>query len=218
MKEKKAAEKPDKELKQQVAPKEKKEKRAKMAKSDYVPRLKAMYTQEIIPAMVKEFSLTNPYQVPRLEKIVLNMGVGEATQNPKALEGATADLMIITGQKPLITKARKSIAGFKVRAKTSIGTKVTLRGNRMYEFLDRLISTALPRIRDFRGLGSGSFDGSGNFTLGIDEQLIFPEIDYDKIDKVRGANITIVTTAYDNSQALALLKHFGMPFKAGPPT
>lgn len=178
-----------------------------------VPRFKEIYRKEILPAMMKEFGYKNPMQVPRVEKIVLNMGVGEATQNAKALDGAIEDLTIISGQKPIIRRAKKSIAGFKLRANMPVGVKVTLRGNRMYEFLDRLMSTALPRIRDFRGLSPKSFDGRGNYSLGVAEQLIFPEIDYDKIDKIRGMDITIVTTAKTDEEARALLKHFGFPFR-----
>lgn len=178
-----------------------------------VMRLKERYQKEIIPAMMKEFSLKNSFQVPRIEKVVVNIGVGEATQNPKALEASETDLSVITGQKPMITRAKKSIAGFKLRAGNAIGCKVTLRGNRMYEFLDRLLSLALPRLRDFRGLSPKSFDERGNYTIGITEQLIFPEINYDKIDKVRGMNITITTTAKNKDISLSLLKHFGFPFR-----
>jgi len=178
-----------------------------------VPRLKEKYQKEIIPEMMQEFGYKNPYQVPKLEKIVINMGVGEATQNPKALEAAANDLAIITGQKPLMTKAKKSIAGFKVRAGNPIGCKVTLRGDRMYEFLDRLLSTALPRIRDFRGLSPSSFDRGANYSLGVDEQLIFPEIEYDKVEKVRGMDITLVATAEIPEETQALLKKMGLPFR-----
>lgn len=178
-----------------------------------IPRLKEKYRIEIIPAMMKELSYANAFEVPRIEKIVVNMGIGEGAQNSKVIEAATSDLARITGQKPIVTKAKKSVAGFKIRAGMSIGCKVTLRGNQMYEFLDRLLSVAIPRIRDFRGLSLNSFDGQGNYTLGVTEQLIFPEIDYDKIDKVRGMNITVVTTAKDVETAKALLKHFGFPFK-----
>lgn len=178
-----------------------------------VPRFKEVYRKEIMPAMMKDFNYDNPMQVPRVEKVVINMGVGEATQNAKALDGAIEDLTIISGQKPIIRKAKKSIAGFKLRENTPIGVKVTLRGDRMYEFLDRLMSTALPRIRDFRGLSPKSFDGRGNYSFGVTEQLIFPEIDYDKIDKIRGMDITIVTTAKTDEEGRALLKHFGFPFR-----
>lgn len=178
-----------------------------------VPRFKEIYRKEILPAMMKDFGYTNPMQTPRVEKVVLNMGVGEATQNAKALDGAIEDLTIISGQKPIIRRAKKSIAGFKLRENMPVGVKVTLRGDRMYEFLDRLMSTALPRIRDFRGLSPKSFDGRGNYSFGVVEQLIFPEIDYDKIDKIRGMDITIVTTAKTDEEARALLKHFGFPFR-----
>ena len=177
------------------------------------PRLKEKYENEIIKALMAELNLGNRYQVPRLEKITVNMGVGEATQNAKALDACMTDMSIIVGQKPRITRAKKSIAGFKVRAGQAIGCAVTLRGDRMYEFLDRLLAVALPRIRDFRGLKVNSFDGRGNYTLGITEQLIFPEIDYDKIDRVRGMDITITTTAADNIGGKALLKAFGFPFR-----
>ncbi|MDP3013752.1 MAG: 50S ribosomal protein L5 [Candidatus Subteraquimicrobiales bacterium] len=179
----------------------------------YVPRFKEKYIKEIIPSLMKELTLSNPMQVPRLEKIVINTGIGEGAQNPKAIDAAAQDLALITGQKPLVTKAKKSIAGFKIRAGATIGCKVTLRGPRMYEFLDRLLSAALPRIRDFRGLSPRSFDGRGNFTFGVDEQLIFPEIDYDKVEKVRGMDITIVTTAKNDEMGLSLLKKIGFPFK-----
>ncbi len=177
------------------------------------PRLKEKHKTEIIPALMKELGLKNEWQVPRLVKIVVNMGVGEASQDGKALDGALVDLAIITGQKAVITKARKSVAGFKIREGMPVGAKVTLRGDRMYEFLDRLISAALPRIRDFRGLSPNGMDGRGNFSMGVDEQLIFPEIDYDKVDKTRGMDIIMVTTANDDDAGFALLKAFGMPFK-----
>ncbi len=183
------------------------------APEKHVPRLKERYFKEIVPALVKEFDFQNNMQAPRLEKIVVNVGVGEANQNPKALDGAQADLAIITGQKPVIRRAKKSVAGFKLRANMPVGVKVTLRGNRMYEFLDRLLSAALPRIRDFRGLSPKSFDGKGNYTFGVTEQLIFPEIDYDKIDAVRGMDISIVTNAKNDEEAYALLKHLGFPFR-----
>jgi large subunit ribosomal protein L5 len=178
-------------------------------------RLKEKYHKEIKGALQKELSLENPMAVPRLEKIVVNMGLGEATQNSKMLDPLTADLAAIVGQKPVTTKAKKSIAAFKVRENMPIGAMVTLRGDTMYEFLDRLISVALPRVRDFRGVSTKSFDGRGNYTLGIRDQLIFPEIDYSKVEKLKGMNITIVTTAKDDNQARALLKHFGMPFRQG---
>jgi len=193
--------------------KAKAEKKAGVNTAGPVPRFKETYLKEILPAMMKDLGYKNPMQVPKVEKIVLNMGVGEATQNAKALDGAIVDLTIISGQKPIIRKAKKSIAGFKLRENMPVGVKVTLRGDRMYEFLDRLMSTALPRIRDFRGLSPKSFDGRGNYSFGVTEQLIFPEIDYDKIDKIRGMDITIVTTAKTDEEGLALLKRFGFPFR-----
>ncbi|MCH8224378.1 MAG: 50S ribosomal protein L5 [Chloroflexi bacterium] len=171
-----------------------------------------MYHSEIVPTMMREFDLTNPMQVPRLQKIVLNIGLGEALTNSRAMEAATRDLGIITGQKPIITKAKKSIAGFKIREGQGIGTSVTLRGSRMYHFLDRLVNMALPRIRDFRGLGRKGFDGRGNFSLGITEQIIFPEIEYNQVDRIRGLQVTIATTAHDDTQAARLLELYGMPF------
>jgi len=176
-------------------------------------RLREKYTQEVVPALQKEFGYANPMAVPRIVKVVVNMGMGEAIQNPKAMEAAVGDLTKIVGQKPVITKAKKSIATFKLRAGMSIGTMVTLRGRRMYEFLDRFMNLALPRIRDFRGVSAKSFDGRGNYSLGVKEQLIFPEIDYDKIDKIRGLDVTIVTTANTDEEARALLKKLGMPFR-----
>ena len=175
-------------------------------------RLHEHYDKVVRPALMKEFSYQNPMQVPRLDKIVINMGVGEATQDQKKLQAAAADLTAITGQKPVITKSRKSIANFKLREGLSIGCKVTLRRARMYEFLDRLISVALPRVRDFRGVNGRSFDGRGNYALGLKEQLVFPEIDYDKTDTVRGMDIVICTTAKTDAEAKALLKGFDMPF------
>ena len=180
------------------------------------PRLKLRYRQEILPALQRELGLANPMRVPRLEKITVNMGVGEAVKDAKLLDAATADLATITGQKPMVTRARKSIAAFKLRAGMSIGAKVTLRGARMWEFLDRLLSTALPRIRDFRGLDPDAFDGGGNYTIGVTEQLIFPEIDYDKVVKIRGMDITIVTTTRDDDEARALLRALGFPFAGQP--
>jgi large subunit ribosomal protein L5 len=180
------------------------------------PRLKERYRHEVLPALQQELEFANPMRVPRLEKIVVNMGVGDAIRDAKLLDAAVADLATITGQKPAITKARKSIAAFKLRTGMSIGAKVTLRGARMWEFLDRLISTALPRIRDFRGLNPDAFDGSGNYSIGVTEQLIFPEIDYDKVTKVRGMDITIVTTAQDDDEARALLRALGFPFAGMP--
>jgi len=171
------------------------------------------YNDEIIPALRKTFELKNVMQVPRIEKIVVNIGMGEAMDNPKSLEAAVADLVIITGQKPVMTQARKSIANFKLREGRLIGTKVTLRGDHMWAFLDRLMNTALPRVRDFRGVSSNAFDGRGNYTLGIRDQLIFPEIEYDKIDKLRGMEVTIVTTAQNDDQARVMLDLLGMPFK-----
>ncbi|MGI9953019.1 50S ribosomal protein L5 [Moorellaceae bacterium AZ2] len=176
-------------------------------------RLKEKYLKEIRPAMQTKFGYRNIMEIPRLEKIVVNMGIGEATQNPKALDGAVEDLMAITGQRPVVTRAKKSIAAFKLRKGTKIGCKVTLRGDRMYEFLDRLINVALPRVRDFKGVSPNSFDGRGNYTLGLREQLIFPEIEYDKIDQVRGMDITVVTTAKTDEEARELLRLFGMPFR-----
>jgi large subunit ribosomal protein L5 len=176
-------------------------------------RLKDRFTATVIEALQKERGYTNPWQVPRLEKIVINMGVGEGRENAKVLDFATADLQAITGQKPIVTRARKSIANFKLREGVPIGAKVTLRGARMYEFLDRLINVALPRVRDFKGVPPKGFDGRGNYALGLREQLIFPEIVYDKIDKVRGMDINIVTTARTDEDAKALLAHLGMPFR-----
>jgi large subunit ribosomal protein L5 len=178
-------------------------------------RLKEKYHKEIKQALKKELGLDNPMAVPELDKIVINMGLGEATQNTKLLDPLVGDLMAIAGQKPVTTKAKKSIAAFKVREGMSIGAMVTLRNEKAYEFLDRLISTALPRVRDFRGVSTKSFDGRGNYTLGLRDQLIFPEIDYSKVEKLKGMNITIVTTAKDDNQARALLRHFGMPFRQG---
>ena len=177
------------------------------------PRLKVRFDTELRAGLKDTLGLGNIMEVPRFEKIVVNMGVGRATQQPSLLEGAVRDLTIITGQKPLVTKAKKSIAGFKLREGNSIGAKVTLRGDRMWEFLDRLISVAIPRIRDFRGLSPSAFDGRGNYTFGVTEQLIFPEIDYDKIDTTRGMDITIVTTARIDAHGKALLEAFGFPFR-----
>jgi large subunit ribosomal protein L5 len=176
------------------------------------PRLRDIYRNEIVPAMMSEFEFPNVMRVPRLQKIVLNIGLGEALTNSRAMESATRDLATISGQKAIITKARKSIAGFKVREGNAIGTCVTLRGARMYHFLDRLVNTALPRIRDFRGISRRGFDGRGNFSLGIREQIIFPEIDYNQIDRIRGLQITITTTAQNDAEAIRLLELFGMPF------
>jgi large subunit ribosomal protein L5 len=170
------------------------------------------YNSEVVPALRKAFDLKNIMQVPRIQKVVVNIGMGEAMDNPKALEAAVSDLTIITGQKPIMTKARKSIANFKLREGRLIGTKVTLRGDRMWSFLDRLMNTALPRVRDFRGVSGNAFDGRGNYTLGLRDQLIFPEIEYDKIDKLRGMEVTIVTTARNDDQARTMLQMLGMPF------
>lgn len=178
------------------------------------PRLKSRFHKEVALALMKEFGLKNPMAVPHLHKIVVNMGVGEATQNAKVLDPAASELGQITGQKPVITRAKKSIAAFKVREGQSIGAMVTLRGDRMYEFFDRLVNVVLPRVRDFRGVSTKSFDGRGNYTLGLHDQLIFPEIDYAKVDKLKGMNVTIVTTARADDQARALLRHLGMPFRA----
>jgi large subunit ribosomal protein L5 len=179
------------------------------------PRLKVRYQQEIVPALMKEFNYANVMQVPRLVKISVNIGLGEALQNSRAIEAATNDLAIITGQKPVVTKARKSIAVFKLREGMPIGAMVTLRGNRMWDFLDRVINVVLPRQRDFQGISPDSFDGRGNYSLGLREQLVFPEIDYDKIDKIRGMEITIVTTANTDEEARRLLALMDMPFKRG---
>ncbi|CAB4554528.1 MAG: 50S ribosomal protein L5 [Actinobacteria bacterium] len=179
------------------------------------PRLKQKYDAEVKGALKEQLGLANVMQVPKIEKIVINMGVGKATQQPSLLEGAVRDLTMISGQKPIVTKAKDSIAGFKLREGQSIGCKVTLRGDRMWEFLDRLIAVAIPRIRDFRGLPAHSWDGRGNYTFGLAEQTVFPEIDYDKIDSPRGMDITIVTTATTNDQGKALLDAFGFPFKRG---
>jgi len=176
-------------------------------------RLRDKYKNEIAPALAKEFDIKNPMAIPRIDKVVVNMGLGEASSNAKIPDVATEELRSITGQKPVITKAKKSIAAFKLRQGMNIGSMVTLRGERMYEFLDRLISVALPRVRDFRGVSGKAFDGRGNYTLGVREQLIFPEIDFNKVDKTRGMNITIVTTAKSDDQARSLLKSLGMPFR-----
>ncbi len=177
-------------------------------------RLKERYQKDVAPAIAKEFGITNPMAIPRVQKVVLNMGMGEAIANAKILDTAADELRAITGQKPVITKAKKSIASFKLRQGMPIGVMVTLRGDRMYEFLDRLVSIALPRVRDFRGVSPKAFDGRGNYTIGVREQLIFPEIDFNKVDKLRGMNISIITTARNDEQARALLKGLGMPFRA----
>jgi large subunit ribosomal protein L5 len=176
-------------------------------------RFKEIYRNEIAPTIAKEFNIENPMAVPKVEKVVINMGMGEAIANSKILDTAVEEIRAISGQKPVVTKAKKSIASFKLRQGMNIGAMVTLRGDRMYEFLDRLITVALPRVRDFRGVSAKAFDGRGNYTLGVREQLIFPEIDFNKVDKTRGMNITIVTTAKNDEQARALLKAMGMPFR-----
>jgi len=178
-----------------------------------MPRLKELYQTHIVPTMMREFGYRNVMQVPRLEKIVINVGLGEALQNVKALDAAARDISTITGQKPIITRAKKSIASFRLRAGNPIGIKVTLRGNRMYDFLDRLCNIALPRQRDFRGISPDAFDGRGNYTLGLREQLVWPEIDYDSIDRIRGMEVTIVTTAETDEEGRRLLQLFGMPFR-----
>ena len=177
-------------------------------------RLQEKYQQEVVPALTKKFGYKNVMQLPKIEKIIINMGVGEAVGNPKALDSAVADLTVISGQKPLLTRAKKSLAAWKLRQGMPIGCKVTLRGVRMYQFLDKFMNVALPRVRDFRGVTDKSFDGRGNYAVGLKEQLIFPEIEYDKIDKIRGMNIVIVTTAKTDEEARELLKLMGMPFKA----
>jgi len=196
---------------------EKEEKVAKTAPRSqagkYVPRLKKIYREKIAPELLKEFNYKSPMQVPRLEKIVVSMGVGEALQNKKLLDAAVDDLTLITGQKAVKTKAKKSIANFKIRAGQEIGARVTLRGAMMYEFLDRLVNVALPRVKDFRGINQNAFDGHGNYSLGVTEQIIFPEIDFDKIERVSGLNIVIVTTAKTDAEAKSFLTKFGMPFR-----
>ena len=177
-------------------------------------RLQEKYKNEVVPELTKKFGYKNIMQLPKIEKVIINMGVGEAVGNPKALDAAVSDLTIIAGQKPILTRAKKSLAAWKLREGMPIGTKVTLRGTRMYQFLDKFINVALPRVRDFRGVSSTAFDGRGNYAVGLKEQLIFPEIDYDKIDKIRGMNIVIVTTAEKDEEARELLKLMGMPFKA----
>lgn len=179
----------------------------------YVSRLRQYYLQEVVPALQQRFNYTNVMQVPRLQKIVLNMGLGEAIQNPKLLDGGVEQLAIISGQKPVITKARKSIAAYKLRTGMSIGVKVTLRKDRMYDFYDRLVNIALPRVRDFRGVNGNAFDGRGNYTLGIEEQVIFPEIDYDKIERIKGLSITVVSSAQSDAEGKELLRLLGMPFR-----
>lgn len=176
-------------------------------------RLRDLYLDEIVPALMEKFQYKNVMQVPKLDKVIINIGVGEAVQNAKALEGAVSDLTAISGQKPVVTKAKKSIAGFKLREGMSIGCKVTLRGRRMYDFVDKLINILLPRVRDFRGVSPQAFDGRGNYSLGVKEQTIFPEIEYDKIDKIRGLGIVLVTTAKTDEEARELLRNMGMPFR-----
>jgi large subunit ribosomal protein L5 len=191
---------------------ENKQSRAR-AGSGSMSRLRERYQKEIIAALQKEFNYTNPMAIPRLKKIVVNIGVGEATQNIKALDAASHDLGLISGQKPIVHRARKSIAAFKLRKGMPVGCSVTLRGERMYEFLDRLVNIALPRVRDFRGVPTKSFDGRGSYTMGIRDQLVFPEIDYTKVDKTRGMNVTLVTDAKTDEEARSLLRHLGMPFR-----
>ncbi len=183
------------------------------AKGDHAARLAAAYKGQVVPQLMKDFGYKNPMQVPKMEKIVVNMGLGEAINNNKLIEQAEEQLMAISGQKAVVTRSRKSIANFKLRENQAIGCMVTLRKDRMYEFFDRLVSIALPRVRDFKGVSSKSFDGKGNYTLGIKEQIIFPEINYDKIEKIKGMNITIVTTARNDEEGRALLRHMGMPFR-----
>ena len=181
--------------------------------SDYQPRLRKKYTDEVVPQLMKDFGFQNVMQVPKLERIVVNMGLGEAVQNAKVIESATQELAAITGRKPVVTKARKSIATFKLREGMPIGVMVTLRGEQMYDFLDRLLALALPRTRDFKGVSPKAFDGRGNYTLGIREQIVFPEINYDKVDRIKGLNVTFVTTAETDEHGRALLKSLGMPFR-----
>jgi large subunit ribosomal protein L5 len=208
-KEARAKEAPSKE----AAPKADKEPKAPKETKKVDARLRHVYKDRVIPALVKEFGYKNVMGVPKIEKVAINIGLGEATQNAKLMDGAVNELTAIAGQKPVITKAKKSIAAFKLREGMPIGTMVTLRGDRMYEFLDRLMNVALPRVRDFRGVSPKSFDGRGNYTLGVKDQLIFPEIDYNKVDKAKGMNISITTTAKTDAEGLALLKHMGMPFR-----
>ena len=204
----------DKKGQKEAAPKESKAPEQARHSAKERPRLRSRFEKEVAPALLKELELKNPMAVPRLHKIVVNMGVGEPTQNAKVLDPAVNELGQITGQKPVVTRAKKSIAAFKVRQGQSIGAMVTLRGDRMYEFFDRLVNIVLPRVRDFKGVSSKSFDGRGNYTIGLHDQLIFPEISYEKVDKLKGMNVTIVTTAPSDNQARALLKHMGMPFRA----
>jgi large subunit ribosomal protein L5 len=185
-----------------------------MAEEQNLPRFKARYRNETVATLQKEFSYKNPMQVPRLEKIVVNMGLGKAVGNPKIIESAVEEIRALTGQKPVVTRSKKAIAGFKLRAGLPIGVMVTLRQDRMWEFLDRLITLALPRVRDFKGVSQKGFDGRGNYTLGLREQIIFPEIDYDRVDEIKGLNISFVTTANTDEEGRALLRHLGMPFRA----
>lgn len=203
-----------KEAKEEVkaAPKAEKKTAAPKVKDNYVPRLKTKYFNEVVPHLMDKFKYTSKMAAPRLEKIVINIGLGDATSDSKVIDASVKELALITGQHPVTTKAKKSIATFKLRQGQAIGCKVTLRGNRMYEFFDKLVSIALPRVRDFRGVSNKAFDGHGNYTLGVKEQLIFPEIDYDKVSKVRGMDIVIVTTANKDEEAKALLDEMGMPF------
>ena len=184
-------------------------------KERYVPRLLLRYREEIVPALIKRFAYKSALEVPKLEKIIVNMGLGDSLKDAKLMDAAVEDLMTITGQRPAVTKAKKSVASFKVRKGMAVGCKVTMRGARMYEFFDRLVNVAIPRIRDFRGLSPDSFDGRGNYTFGIREQIVFPEIDYDKVVKIRGMDITIATTAGTDEEALELLRSLGMPFRTG---
>lgn len=185
----------------------------KVSQKHSVPRLKEYYFKSVVPGLKKEFGYKNPMEVPKLEKVSVNIGLGEATQNPKLMDGAVNELGAITGQRPIVTKAKKSIAAFKLRENMAIGCMVTLRGDRMFEFLDRLMNVTLPRVRDFRGVSQKAFDGRGNYTLGLKDQLIFPEIDYNKVEKVKGMNICITTTAKTDAEGVALLKMLGMPFR-----
>ena len=205
--------KPKTEQKGSAKTKEKKVSEPISRPDNYIPRLKVIFRDKVIPAMMKEFGYKNPMQVPRVERIVLNVGMGEAVQNVKLLESAARELELITGQKPILTRAKKAIAGFKLRQGLPIGTKVTLRGNQMMEFMDRLVTIALPRIRDFRGISTKAFDGRGNYTLGLKEQLTFPEIKYDEVASIHGMDITFVTSAKRNDEAKSLLTHMGMPFR-----
>ena len=209
---KKPATKKEAKVEAKAAPKAEKKVAAPKVKDNYVPRLKTKYFNEVVPNLMNKFKYTSKMAAPRLEKIVINIGLGDATNDSKVIDASVKELALITGQHPVTTKAKKSIATFKLRQGQAIGCKVTLRGTRMYEFFDKLVSIALPRVRDFRGVSTKAFDGHGNYTLGIKEQLIFPEIDYDKVSKVRGMDIVIVTTARTDNEAKALLDELGMPF------